>query len=87
MKTATFPSLRVEPELRQDAEKLLEAGESLSQFIETALRSQIALRKANAEFLARGLASRDKARQTGRYIQAEDVLKKLNAKLEAKKKA
>lgn len=85
MKTATFPSLRVEPQLRQDAEELLEAGESLSQFIETALRSQIALRKANTEFLARGLASRDKARQTGCYVQAEDVLEKLNTRRQARK--
>lgn len=81
LKKSVVPSLRVEPQLRQDAEELLEAGESLSQFIETALRSQIAFRKANAEFLARGLASRDKARHTGRYVQAEDVLKKLNARL------
>ena len=30
MKTATLPSLRVEPELRQAAEAMLQQGESLS---------------------------------------------------------
>ena len=32
MKTATFPSLRVEPELREAAESVLEEGETLSGF-------------------------------------------------------
>lgn len=33
MKTATFPLLRVNPELRQAAEKILLEGESLSGFV------------------------------------------------------
>ena len=83
MKTATFPSLRVDPQLRQDTEHVLRKGESLSQFIEQAVRTQVELRKANEAFLARGLASRDLARKTGRYIDADVVLGKLQAKLEA----
>lgn len=85
MKTATFPPLRVDPQLRQDTESVLREGESLSQFIEQAVRSQVELRKANEAFLARGLASRDHARQTGRYVEADAVLDKLHAKLEAAK--
>jgi hypothetical protein len=77
MKTASLPSLRVDPQLRQDAESVLRDEESLSQFIENAVRDQIAQRKAKAEFLARGLASRDKARQTGHYVDAAQVLDKL----------
>ena len=38
MKTATLPSLRVEPELRDAAESVLQAGETLSSFVETAVR-------------------------------------------------
>lgn len=83
MKTASFPSLRVDPQLRQDTESVLHDGESLSQFIEDAVRGQVALRKAQAEFLARGLASRDKARRSGRYIAADEVLDKLKASLHA----
>lgn len=85
MKTATFPPLRVDPQLRQDTESVLREGESLSQFIELAVRSQVELRKANEAFLARGLAARDRARQTGRYVDADAVLTKLNARLEATK--
>ncbi|HWK61970.1 MAG TPA: YlcI/YnfO family protein [Eoetvoesiella sp.] len=86
MKTATFPPLRVDPLLRQDTESVLREGESLSQFIEQAVRSQVELRKANDAFLARGLASRDHARQTGHYVDAETVLNKLQTKLDAAKK-
>ena len=43
MKTATFPPLRVDPQFRQDTESVLREGESLSQFIEQAVRSQVAL--------------------------------------------
>ncbi|VUZ23429.1 Uncharacterised protein [uncultured Comamonas sp.] len=81
MKTASFPSLRVSPQLRQDTESVLRDDESLSQFIESAVRDQVALRKAQADFLARGLASRDKARHSGRYVVADDVLAKLQQRL------
>jgi len=83
MKTATFPPLRVDPQLRQDTESVLQEGESLSKFIERVVRSEVELRKANAEFLARGLASRDQARQTGRYVNADAVLANLHGKLRA----
>lgn len=67
MKTATFPSLRVEPELREAAESVLQDGETLSNFIETSIREAIERRRARAEFLARGLLSRDEAKRTGAY--------------------
>ena len=74
MKTASMPSLRVDPELRHDAESVLRDGETLSSFMEQALRSSIQSRRAQKEFVARGLASRDLANQTGEYFAAEDVL-------------
>lgn len=74
MKTASMPSLRVDPELRHDAESVLRDGETLSSFMEQALRSSIQFRRAQKEFIARGLASRDEARRTGEYFTAEDVL-------------
>ncbi len=49
------------------------------------MRSQVELRKANQAFLARGSASRDRARQTDHYIEADVVLGKLQAKLDAVK--
>ncbi|MDP2829921.1 MAG: YlcI/YnfO family protein [Sulfuricellaceae bacterium] len=74
MKTATIPSLRVDPALRLAAESVLQQGESLSSFVEQSLRVNIQRRHVQQEFLARGLASRDEARQSGEYFSAEDVL-------------
>ena len=74
MKTASMPSLRVDPELRHDAESVLREGETLSSFMEQALRSSIQSRQVQKEFIARGLISRDEAKRTGEYFAAEDVL-------------
>lgn len=88
MKTATIPSLRVDPELRQAAESVLQNGESLSSFVEQSLRANIERRRAQQEFLARGLASRDEARRTGEYHAADDVLRELDEmRAEAKARA
>jgi predicted transcriptional regulator len=85
MKTATIPSLRVEPELRRAVEELLEEGESLSSFVEQALRDGLERRRLQGEFLARGLLGRDRARQTGRYVDADAVVDRLgNMLAEAK---
>lgn len=77
MKSATIPSLRVTPELRQDAESVLEEGETLSSFVEESLRKQIEHRKFQREFIARGMVSRDKARATGVYVSKEEVMDRL----------
>jgi predicted transcriptional regulator len=78
MKTSTIPSLRVAPELREAAESVLEDGETLSSFLEQSLRMQIDRRRAQKEFIERGLASRDAAKLSGEYYSADDVLKELD---------
>jgi predicted transcriptional regulator len=81
MKTATLPSLRVEPELREAAESVLADGESLSSFIEASVRETIERRRVRAEFIARGLASREESKRTGVYYSIEDVRAMLDQKL------
>ena len=81
MKTATIPSVRVEPALRDEVEQLLEKGESLSEFVEAAVRSAVQQRQNQSEFLARGLRSLQRARKTGGYIEAEQLLRALDEKL------
>ena len=81
MKSATIPSLRVEPKLRQAVECLLNSDETLSSFMEQALREQVKRRKNQNEFIARGLASRDKAKQSGEYYSANEVLDYLDSML------
>jgi predicted transcriptional regulator len=81
MKTATFPSLRVDPDLRDAAEGVLEEGESLSSFLEQSIRESIERRQAQREFIARGLRSRDEARRTGKYVRSEVVIGRLERML------
>lgn len=83
MKTATIPSLRVDPELRHAAESVLQDGESLSSFVEQSIRSNVEHRRAQREFIARGLASRDEARRTGEYYSSDEIRDELDAMLRA----
>ena len=85
MKTAILPSVRIEPALRSSVESLLQAGETLSGFIENAVRQTVMQRKNQAEFVARGLLSLENAKRTGAYVEVEPVLEKLAQKLAAAK--
>lgn len=78
MKTSTIPSLRVTPELRAEAEGVLNPGETLSSFVENAVRVQIYQRLSQKQFIERGLASREMAKASGEYYAAEDVLAELD---------
>lgn len=86
MKTATFPSLRVEPLLRADAESVLREGETLTSLMETAMRETIARRRTQDEFMARGLRSGQDAKQTGVYHAADVVHGELQQRLDARRK-
>jgi hypothetical protein len=62
MKTATIPPIRVEPEFRSEVEGVLEQGETLSEFVENALRQTVLRRKHQTEFLRRGIAAIEDAK-------------------------
>ncbi|WP_374664461.1 YlcI/YnfO family protein [Ramlibacter sp.] len=83
MKNATIPSVRVEPAFRAEVEAVLAEGETLSQFVEAAVRAGVERRRIQSEFIARGLRSRDAARRSGDYVAAEVVLADLQRKLDA----
>ena len=88
MKTTIIPPLRVSPDLRKEAEAVLEEGETLSGFMLDAVTRSIEYRKTRQEFIARGLRSAAKARKSGRYVSADRVLDKLERRLaKAKKRA
>ena len=87
MKTSTIPSLRVYQELRKQAEDVLEKGETLSGFVLEALTRSVEYRKSRQAFIARGLSSAARAKETGKYIPADKVIEKLSRKLiEAKRR-
>jgi Arc/MetJ-type ribon-helix-helix transcriptional regulator len=81
MKSATLPSIRVEPEFRTAVESLLHEGESLSQFVENAVRDTLVQRQHQSEFLARGIQSLEAARQSNDYVEADDMLAQLRDRL------
>jgi predicted transcriptional regulator len=83
MKSTTFPSIRVEPGLRAEVESLLDEGETLSGFVEASVRASVQRRRVQAEFVARGLRSRDEARLSGEYVDADAVIEQLQRKLDA----
>lgn len=85
MKSATLPSLRVEQEFRDKAESVLREGETLSSFMEDAVRTHVEIRTSQAEFIARGLAAREESKRTGIYHTTEDVLAMMRRRLEEAK--
>jgi hypothetical protein len=87
MKTATLPPVRVAPDFRLELEGVLEQGETLSQFVEKAVRSTVALRKTQAEFVRRGMAAIEATQRNGDGIAADAVISKLEAKLAQAKAA
>ncbi len=81
MKTATIPSLRVEPALREAAESVLREGETLSAFVEASVRAQVSQRQMQDEFIKRGLLALDDARAKNAYLTPEESLARLDALL------
>ena len=85
MKTATIPAIRVLPAFREQVESSLREGETLSEFVEQSVRSAIQRRCDQNEFVARGLASLNAARQTKDYVDSVVVIDDLQRKLDAAK--
>lgn len=78
MKTASIPAVRVSPDLREAAERVLRDGETLSAFVEASIRDQVYVRESQEAFIARGLAARDEAERTGKYFTIEETLQGLD---------
>lgn len=86
MKTSIIPQVRVAPELRAQLQAVLMPGETLSEFVETSVRNAIEFRSVQSRFHEQGQAAWDAYQQNGISIAADDVLAKLQAKLESKRK-
>ncbi|MBV8604634.1 MAG: prevent-host-death protein [Pelomonas sp.] len=83
MKSASLPPIRVEPEFREQLEGALQSGETLSSFMEDAIRAEVRKRQVDAEFRARGLASLARVRAGEPTYTTEEVVTELRAKLDA----
>ena len=88
MRSATFPPIRVEPEVRAEVEAVLREGESLTQFIEEAVVAAAAWRRVQAEFVTRGEAAIERWKQAGGGHTVDEVMADLQTRLdEAKRRA
>ena len=67
--------------VRTAAEAALMEGETLSSFVLESIQYNIQRRVMQQEFVARGLAARDEARRTGKYVSADEVLAGLDKAL------
>ena len=63
MKSSVIPSVRVSPEFRAQLEQVLREDESLSAFVEAAVRDSVQQRLNQADFVQRGMASLAEAQQ------------------------
>ncbi len=87
MKTATIPPVRIEPQFREEIEQSLAEGETMAGLVETAVRAEVTRRRAQSEFIRRGLAAIARTASANDGIPAEAVIAKLEAKLAAARKA
>ena len=85
MKTATLPAIRVEPELREKLESVLDEGETLSSFIESTLRSAVEFRAVRNEFHARGKQSQEHFAATGISYSTEEVIARLRGRTQRRR--
>ena len=86
MKSAVIPQVRVEPELRAELEAVLREGETLSGFVEACVRNAVEFRQVQTRFHARGQAAWEHFQATGESVSTDEVLAKLQAKLDARRK-
>lgn len=83
MKTATIPPIRIESTFRQEIEMSLGDGETMASLVENAVRTEVARRRDQSEFVRRGLAAIARSEADGDWIPAEVVIAKLEAKVAA----
>ncbi|KAF1019943.1 MAG: hypothetical protein GAK30_02815 [Paracidovorax wautersii] len=83
MKTATIPPVRVDRAFREEMEQSLQGSETLTALVEVAVRNEIDRRKAQTEFVRRGLAAIEKTAADGDGVPADAVVAGLEQRLAA----
>lgn len=86
MKSAVIPQVRVEAQLRADLDSVLRPGETLTEFVEASVRRAVEYRRVQTDFAARCEESLATYERTGASIPADEVLSKLEKKVEARVK-
>lgn len=87
MKDAVIPQVRVDAGLRSELEQVLQADESITEFVEAAVRRAIEHRRVQSSFDACAEAALKEFQRTGQAVPAEDVLQMLQARLDTRRLA
>lgn len=86
MKDAVIPQVRVETELRTSLDAVLRPGETLTDFVEAAVRNAVEYRRVQTDFASRCDASLAEYERTGVSIPAAQVIAELESKLARRRK-
>lgn len=86
MKDAVIPQVRVETELRASLDAVLRPGETLTDFVEVAVRNAVEYRRVQTDFASRCDASLAAFERTGVSAPAAQVIAKLESKLAKRRK-
>lgn len=86
MKDAVIPQVRVETELRASLDAVLRPGETLTEFVEAAVRNAVEYRRVQSDFASRCDASLANNERTGASLPADQVIAKLESKLAKRRK-
>lgn len=84
MKSTQLPPVRVTPAVRAQIERVLQEGETLSQFVEQATVQAAQRRSAQRAFVARGRAALARAQAKGEYYDVTEALSAMQARVEAR---
>lgn len=76
-----MPSIPGVTQVRDDEKSGLDSSETLGKAVEAPC-AENRRRPVEAEFIARGIHSRDEARRTGQYVDAHVVLERLRRNLD-----
>jgi hypothetical protein len=81
MKTTTLPPLRVDPKLRKQIESVLEAGETLSEFMLGAIVARTEHRREEEAFLELGASRLTDLERTGVGYTPAEVFGEVRARI------
>ena len=82
MKSATLTKIPVEPELLHNLEVVLMHGETISSFVEDAVRHAVAFRQRQSRFRERADEALARFHATGESRTPEEILARLQKKLD-----
>ncbi len=85
MKKTTIPSLQVDLKLHGAAKDVQHGREGRSGYVTQTIRRSIIDREARQAFLTCGLLARDRAAQTGHYVDSSAVIDRLQGMLDKAK--